>query len=635
MAIAKMKLVNIVGRLRDFDNVVRSCCINGNFHAEQSASALEGFSEFNAIEDANPYSSHMRSSIDIGVHSGIKLIYENFDNLNLNDNELFEYVGKTEKEINVLNQKVRALSDVSSRYGQALIQLDHIKDFGISLDELFAFKYISIRFGKLPRDSYSKLDLYDEEELMFFFPLGEDKEYYWGFYLALKDEKEKIDAIFNSLFFERIRIMEEAHGTPNDAIKKIKKLLETSNNELHNAQKAVEQYWNEHKESFLKVYSRLRYLNDSFELRKYSSKCGDSFYIFGWVPQDEIKDFTKQFEKMQYVDCIIEDEKDAESIEPPTRLINNKVIKPFESFVEMYGLPLYNEIDPTPIMAMTYSAIFGIMFGDLGQGFIILVISLFMKFKMKMQLGSVLIRCALFSMIFGILYNSVFGYEDLLPFNILPVHKAENTNSVLLIAVALGFLLIIFCMILNIINGIKQKNLEKVILSHNGIAGLVFYVSSVAAVVLLLMFKTNILSPLFLAFLIILLLVIFLKEPLAHLFEHKKDWIPEKKGEFFIQNFFEMFEILLSYLSNTISFIRVGAFILSHAGIMIAVFSISELFGKGQNPIAIVIGNLFVIALEGLIVGIQGLRLQFYEMFSRFYDGGGKPYEPVNIKYDN
>jgi V/A-type H+-transporting ATPase subunit I len=634
MAIAKMKLVNIVGRLKDFDSVVRRCCINGNFHPEQATTALEGYDEFIAIDEINPYSRHLRMAVDIGVHSNVKLSYKSFGNLKLSENELFEYAEKIEKEINILNQKVRGLSDITSRYQQAIIQLEHIKDFGISLDELFAFKFISIRFGKLPRDSYAKLDLYDEEEQMFFFPLGEDKEYYWGFYLALKDEKEGIDEIFNSLFFERVRIIEEAHGTPQEAIEKITKLLTSSDNDYQIALQAVDDYWNEHNELFLQVYSKLRYLNDSFELRRYSSKCGDSFYIFGWVPQYEITVFAKQFEHIQFVDCIIEDEEDAESIEPPTSLVNSSVVKPFELYVEMYGLPSYNEIDPTPIMAMTYSVIFGIMFGDLGQGFIILLISLFMKLKMKMRLGGILIRCALFSMLFGTLYNSVFGYEDLLPFNILPVHKAGNTNYVLIFAVGFGAILILTCMVINIINGIRQKNIEKVFFSHNGIAGFVFYFSLMLAAVLLLMFNTNIINPLFIIFLIIFIVIIFLKEPLTLLLEHKKNWIPENKVDFFVQSFFELFEVMLSYISNTISYIRVGAFILSHAGIMLAVFSISELFGKGQNLIAIIVGNLFIIALEGLIVGIQGLRLQFYEIFSRFYDGGGKPYEPIKIKYD-
>jgi V/A-type H+-transporting ATPase subunit I len=258
-----------------------------------------------------------------------------------------------------------------------------------------------------------------------------------------------------------------------------------------------------------------------------------------------------------------------------------------------------------------------------------------MKYKKKMFLGDIMIRCSVFSMIFGFLYNSVFGYETVLPFTILPVHNDNYVQTVLFATVGLGVLLIIFCMCLNIINGIRQKNIEKILFSQNGVSGLIFYVTIIAAVVLLMLFKVSIITPIFFIFLALMLVIIGFKEPLSALCERKKNWVPEKKGDFLIQAFFELFEIVLAFLSNTISYIRIGAFILSHAAMMLAVFTIGGMLGNANNPVVLIIGNLFVIALEGLVVGIQGLRLQFYEMFSRFYEGGGKPYEPVTIKYEN
>jgi V/A-type H+-transporting ATPase subunit I len=286
-------------------------------------------------------------------------------------------------------------------------------------------------------------------------------------------------------------------------------------------------------------------------------------------------------------------------------------------------------------MSITYAVIFGIMFGDIGQGFVILLVALFMKFKKKMFLGDIMIRCSLFSIFFGALYCSVFGYEEVLPFPaLLPIHEQANTNYVLLISVGLGILLIMFCMVLNIINGIRQKNIEKFLFSQNGIAGLIFYVSVITAAVLMMIFSTNIITPIFISLLIIIpLLLVAFKEPLSALCERKKDWLPKNKGEFLVLTIFEMFEILLSFISNTISYVRIGAFILSHTAMMIAVFTIAQMTGNA-SPVVIVIGNVFVICLEGLIVGIQGLRLQFYEIFSRFYDGGGKAYEPAKIKYE-
>lgn len=636
MAIAKMKLVNIVGRLKDFDIAVRSCCLNGNFHPEQSSTALDDVEEFGPIEDFNPYTKALQKAVDIAVHSDIPLHFSDFDSLGMTTSQLDDYIDGIDSEVSVLNGRVRDLSHDIARLEQGLTQLSHMGSLNLSLDDVFSCKFFHFRFGRLPRDSYPKLEVCDEKDDVFFFPLEEDKEYYWGFYVALDAACDKIDQLFASLYFERINILEEAHGTPEEAMTVVRKKLAERSAAEQDAKAEVTRYWQEHREKFLVVYSNIKYLSDSFDLRKFASKCRDNFYIFGWVPEMYADGFAKSFEKVPGVECILESTKDAEKIEPPTDLVNNKVIKPFENYVEMYGLPSYNEIDPTPLVAITYSIIFGIMFGDLGQGFVILLISLFMKYKKKMFLGDILIRCSIFSMIFGFLYNSIFGYDNLLPVTILPVHNDSYVMTVLMTAVGFGIFMILLCMVLNIINGVRQKNVQKVFFSQNGLAGLVFYASIIVAAVLMLVFGKSIFTPLFIVLLIVVpLIIIALKEPLTDLCRHKKDWVPKNKGDFIIQSFFELFEIVLAFLSNTISYIRVGAFILSHSAMMIAVFTIAQMLGNSNNPVVLVIGNLFVIGLEGLVVGIQALRLEFYEVFSRFYDGGGKPFTPVSIKYDN
>ena len=105
-------------------------------------------------------------------------------------------------------------------------------------------------------------------------------------------------------------------------------------------------------------------------------------------------------------------------------------------------------------------------------------------------------------------------------------------------------------------------------------------------------------------------------------------------GDFIASNFFEVFEFILGYATNTLSFVRIGGFIFSHAGMMSVVMLLSESVSAGASPVVVVIGNIFVMGMEGLIVGIQVLRLEFYEVFSRFYDGDGQPFEPVKINYD-
>ena len=104
---------------------------------------------------------------------------------------------------------------------------------------------------------------------------------------------------------------------------------------------------------------------------------------------------------------------------------------------------------------------------------------------------------------------------------------------------------------------------------------------------------------------------------------------PEGFGSFFTEGFFELFDIVLTFITNTMSFLRVGGFVLSHAGMMLVVYTLANKIGGPGYWITLIIGNIFVMVLEGMIVGIQVLRLEFYEMFSRYYEGKGIPFKSI------
>lgn len=101
-------------------------------------------------------------------------------------------------------------------------------------------------------------------------------------------------------------------------------------------------------------------------------------------------------------------------------------------------------------------------------------------------------------------------------------------------------------------------------------------------------------------------MLLFLKEIPIGIIDRHPDRKPESKIDFVLQNIFELLEYVLSYLSNTVSFLRVGAFVLVHAGMMMVVFSLA---GESKNIVVIILGNILVICLEGLLTGIQALRL--------------------------
>ena len=203
-------------------------------------------------------------------------------------------------------------------------------------------------------------------------------------------------------------------------------------------------------------------------------------------------------------------------------------------------------------------------------------------------------------------------------------------NTVFVIAIAFGMGLNILVMIFQIINAVRARDTGNIWFSHNGIAGLVFYGFLIATIVLFMTghkMPGNIMLVLFLGVPVLLFLF---KEPLTNLVERNHKKMEESRGMFLIQGFFELFETMLSYFSNTISYVRIGAFAVSHAAMMEVVLMLSGATAGHTNWIGVIIGNIIVCALEGLVVGIQVLRLEYYELFSRFYNGSGREFKPFN-----
>ena len=210
-----------------------------------------------------------------------------------------------------------------------------------------------------------------------------------------------------------------------------------------------------------------------------------------------------------------------------------------------------------------------------------------------------------------------------------PLSVLENVNTILIFAISIGIVLVAVSIIINIYASFKRKSIGEAIFSQNGIAGLLFYLSAVNLAVNFMSKIAIIPIGLSVGILAVGAVILFMKEILIKLVDRKPDWKPESVSDFIMQNIFELLEYVLSYASNTVSFLRVGAFVLVHAGMMMVVFNLA---GESKNIFVIILGNVLVIALEGLLTGIQAMRLEFYEMFSRFYEGDGRPFNGVNLR---
>jgi V/A-type H+-transporting ATPase subunit I len=358
------------------------------------------------------------------------------------------------------------------------------------------------------------------------------------------------------------------------------------------------------------------------KLKKYIAKDqNNTFYIVLWVSNSNIDSIKNIVDKYENMDCEIIDDDEIHS--PPTKLKNFALFRPFESIIKMYGVPNSKELDPTILVAITAFIMFGFMFGDVGHGLVIFIFGLVMA-KKKSALGSVFVAGGISSIIFGVLYGSVFGKEDIIkPILISPM---ENIQTMLISGIAVGSIFILIAMILNIVNGIKNKDLQRWLFDKNGIAGFLLYGLILGEIAMYFLKGKMLISMNLLVIIAIILLVLILfGDVLSAKIKRKK----QSAKTPFVEKIFEIIEMALSMASNTISFLRLAAFAINHVGLCMAVYLLADMTTGAGNIAISIIGNIIVIVLEGLIVGIQVLRLEYYELFSRFYEGNGREYKSI------
>lgn len=636
--IVKMKFLSITGPKADIDRVVNVYLSKYEIHLENALSDLKTVEHLRPFMEINPYKEWLTKANEYAALIKDPQISTSND---ITLEKALDEVQSLDAQIGDIRLRRNRLEAKREELRASLQKIEPFLEFQYNIRAVLKFKFIKYRFGKIAHEYYRKLEkyVYDDLETVFY-RCHSDEQYVWGVYFVPATEASKIDAVYSSMHFERLYLPDEYSGTPQESYDKLTSDIDEHTKEIENCNAKIAQALLEHKESLLLSQNKLQNLSTNFDVRRLAACTREDrqiFYIMcGWMTEKDAKSFEQDIEDDKNLFCIIEDDNNNIINSPPTKLKNPKIFRPFEMFVRMYGLPAYNEIDPTIFVGLTYAFIFGAMFGDVGQG-LLLLIGGFLLFRFKKLDLAAIISCAgFFSTLFGFMFGSVFGFEDLVsPIWLKPItHMSQipfigNLNTVFVVAIGFGMFLMIITMVFHIINGLKAKDVENAWFDTNGVAGLVFYGAVVAVIVLFMTGQTMPATAVMIVMFVIPLILVALKEPLSKIVSRKADFMPKQKGMFVVQMIFEMFEVLLSYFSNTLSFVRIGAFAVSHGAMMEVVLMLAGAENGGApNWIVIILGNLFVCGLEGLIVGIQVLRLEYYEMFSRFYKGTGREFKP-------
>lgn len=633
-----MKLVKVTGPLDQLNNFISTCCLDGTFHPEQATQYMSATMGYTTLNEENPYAPMLQKIEELireNDSAPDPAIVGSLSREVQLDEQTSEYIDELDGRLSAMHDERRELEDQLEQCKNGIAKYEHFTGFDVGFDEMFGCKFIKTRCGHMSKESYEKLVAYDDDPYVLFIPCSTDATDYWGVYCAPRERVDEVDSIFAGLGFERLQIP-EAVGTAEQVIDQLKSNIEIIERDLKELDERAAAIWKENRTRCNEIYTKLVDLNTVFEMRRYAACHNKYFFYVGWVLANDSKEFERKAEAIESVEV---EENDPESVAdktPPVKLKNPALFKPYEYFVDMYGLPSYTDIDVTGFVAITYTLLFGIMFGDLGQGLVLFVLGLLGWKLKKMALARILIPCGLSSAVFGFVFGSVFGYEEMLDpvYHALgwaskPLSVMDSINTVLLFAIGIGVTLVVCAMVLNVVSCLKHKKIGEAIFSNNGVVGIVFYLAGVAFCVAFMNGPRILPNSVLLSVMGVGAVLLYFKEIIIGIIDKHPDWKPESMLDFALQNIFELIEYVLSYFSNTVSFLRVGAFVIVHASMMMVVFTLGS---NGDNIPVIIIGNIVVIALEGLLSGIQGLRLEFYEMFSRFYEGGGRAFEPVRLK---
>ena len=286
-----------------------------------------------------------------------------------------------------------------------------------------------------------------------------------------------------------------------------------------------------------------------------------------------------------------------------------------------YGIPRYSEIDPSWLFAVSFILMFGMMFGDIGHGGLIALFGWWQRRRLQ-SFSAFAMLAGASSMLFGTLYGSVFGYDELFH----PLWMSPLSDPILMLTLALywGIGFIILATGLTIRNRLSDRRYRAALLASDGLAGLLFYLA-----LLHLLYRLG--NGEALGLTSTLLVGLPFGVILVNLWLHTQAPLGERALIVIIEGF----ETIMRYVSNTLSFLRVAAFSLNHVALAIAVFTLAGMLQTTGYWVTVVLGNLFILVLEGSIVAIQVLRLEYYEGFSRFFSGDGRAFRPLKLGQEN
>lgn len=566
-------------------------------------------------------------------------------------------VERIEGEVKAINDQLTAERKRLEQLEPELQQLLPIADVNIEVGALQKSRYLYSVPGTLPAANVSRLETSLARVPHAFFTLREDAQKPLVWLLGPRSHSDVIDRAVRSAYLTPLSLPEEFEGTPAEVTKALRREIEASKQKIDALEGDLGKLAQAHQSELRGLLWDVHISRLTADAMARFGQLRHTYVVVGWVPASELEKLRRRLTQASK-EIVIE----ARSILPsehrgnvPVSLRNPGFLGAFEFMVNTYARPRYEEFDPTILIAVTFPLLYGAMFGDVGHGLVLAAFGALAASKAVpalrgfARLGGLLFACGVGGMIFGFLFGSIFGFEDVLTKSpifgrFVVIQPLHSILQILAFAIGAGVVLLNVAILLNILAAVRARDWPRFFFDSNGLAGWILYLSFLVLIGQLIgnlflkqtLFPGMVMVLAAIGMLVGTLAAVVFSEPLKRWMEGHRPLIEGGTGMFLIQSMAEVFEKFISMLSNTLSYVRVGAFAIVHAGFMSAVFVMANLLSGGQGSgvvywLVVVFGNIGVILLEGFIVTIQTMRLHFYEFFSKFFTGGGSAYEPLAL----
>jgi V/A-type H+/Na+-transporting ATPase subunit I len=568
-------------------------------------------------------------------------------------NTILEELKGFHTQISLNEEELKRLSDIRSQ-----VQLfGNLKPTGSS-----QYSYLQMQTGTVSEENAENLFSEVSSLPAVSLDVGTSPGLRQIFLISMKKDEKKLDGILDRYEWQEVKLEDDPQEVGEKAAADLDSRIQALKESSAEVNLAIHDAVSSKRVILVDLWSNLRMNQLYGRIQSFFSRTTRTILFSGWVPANKEKELTSIIRSSCASDCFLEWQNapsgsDESVSEVPVQLKNPGFLKPFEMLVNNYAVPTYGSIDPTPFVSVAYLVMFGLMFGDAGHGLVLLLAGLIGKRMYKKennikQLLTLLCYCGVSGIIAGVLFGSYFGFQIIKPLwfdfhSIVSGHSGGELVSsiydVLAISIYFGIAVIGMGLILNWINLIKKQHWFDLFYNKAGIIGGFIYAAGIWATRYFIAHNYKELPDSRLLFLLIGIPVLLLafKAPLKHIVD-SRNGKNEKLHllsfvDFFMEWIVELLEIFSGYLANTLSFMRIAGLGIAHEALLIAFFQIAGMASKNSlarpGPIIIlVIGNVLIIGLEGLSAGIQSLRLNYYEFFSKYFVGSGRAYNPVSLR---